>query len=310
MAHAGGPAADSDILRLHEQLSFHLGPYEYELASSDGHTTYSVSDGTHKLSVPLNWAFGEGETGQTFVLEREGTYYEARPSYFPVLKGMDSSPGHPHSIPASLEEALGRKLDADETHRCFGCHTTASTTTGEFHPDHLIPGVTCEACHGPGAKHVAAMKQGRIQAGLAAILNPAKLRPIDSVDFCGACHRTWADVVEAGGEGVSTLRFHPYRLELSRCWGKKGDARLTCLACHDPHQPLVHVAASYDRACLRCHLASAGAPANDDHRGKACPQNTKNCATCHMPKLEVPDTHTRFTDHWIGSDRIKMPHMD
>jgi formate-dependent nitrite reductase cytochrome c552 subunit len=26
---------------------------------------------------------------------------------------------------------------------------------------------------------------------------------------------------------------------------------------------------------------------------------TQKCAACHMPKVEIPGTHTSFTDHWI-----------
>jgi hypothetical protein len=40
-------------------------------------------------------------------------------------------------------------MDADETRRCFGCHTTASTTANRFDPTHVTPGFTCEACHNP-----------------------------------------------------------------------------------------------------------------------------------------------------------------
>jgi formate-dependent nitrite reductase cytochrome c552 subunit len=27
--------------------------------------------------------------------------------------------------------------------------------------------------------------------------------------------------------------------------------------------------------------------------------STKGCVTCHMPKIEIPGMHARFTDHWI-----------
>lgn len=149
------------------------------------------------------------------------------------------------------------------------------------------------------------MKAGRFAEGLARVLNPAKLGPVDSVDFCGACHRAWADVMESDMQGVATVRFQPYRLELSRCWGT-GDARITCLACHDPHRPLVHDLGSYDSRCLRCHAAS-GARASAGHPGAACPRGTKDCVTCHMPKYEVPGTHAKFTDHYIRIVRKEMP---
>jgi hypothetical protein len=60
------------------------------------------------------------------------------------------------------------------------------------------------------------------------MLNPASLDPSDSVDFCGACHRTSLDVIQMGMHGVLTARFPAYRLEASRCWGSDGDSRVTC----------------------------------------------------------------------------------
>jgi hypothetical protein len=154
------------------------------------------------------------------------------------------------------------------------------------------------------------MKEGRIAAGLKLVLNPAKLHPVDSVDFCGACHQTWADVLSGGAEGVSTVHFQPYRLELSRCWGKEGNAGITCLACHDPHQPLAHDPGSYDDRCLRCHLANKGLKASDGHAAKVCPRGTKDCVTCHMLEVEVPGTHTKFTDHFIGIARSEAYYHD
>jgi hypothetical protein len=298
MAKACGRAADSKILQAHPHQTFLLGGYAYDLALSEGKSTLSVSDGTHSISAALGWAFGEGVVGETFVFAHGGNFYEARLSYFPALQALDITPGQSTSAPADFDGALGRRMEPEETHLCFGCHNTAASAGGKFDPDHLTPGVTCEACHGPGSRHVSAMKTGRIAEGLTDVLNPAKLAPVESVDFCGACHRAWADVMESGMQGVATLRFQPYRLELSRCWGK-GDARITCLACHDPHQPLVRDQRSYDNRCLRCHLSSTNEKGPTGHRASACPHGTKDCTTCHMPKYEVPGTHAKFTDHRI-----------
>ncbi|HXJ94072.1 MAG TPA: multiheme c-type cytochrome [Terriglobia bacterium] len=298
MAKACIRAAESPILKAHPRMAFRLGQYAYKIVRTGSGSTFSVSDGSRDVTLPLGWVFGDGEVGETYVLQRQGVSYESQVSYFSALQALDVTPGHSHSVPQDLDGAIGRPLDAEETHLCFGCHNTASSAAGQFDPDHLIPGVTCEACHGPGAKHVAAMKAGRKAEGLALVKNPAKLNAVDSVDFCGACHRTWADVAEAGTVGVATVRFQPYRLESSRCWGK-GDSRITCLACHDPHLPLVRDPASYDSRCLRCHLTTKGSKGSPDHPGAACLVATKNCVTCHMPKYEAPDTHTLFTDHRI-----------
>jgi hypothetical protein len=99
--------------------------------------------------------------------------------------------------------------------------------------------------------------------------------------------------------GPSTTRSAPYRLVTSKCWGTKGDARLVCTACHDPHQQLETTAAAYDHACLKCHAASVGARPAADHPGKACPVAAKDCTSCHMPKVYVPEMHDNFTDHRI-----------
>ena len=308
MAKAGVAAANSNILAAHQRLSLRLGPYVYDFRHAEGGSVFSVTDGTRSVSTILGWAFGEGEVGETYVFERGGDYYESHLSYFRALEALDITPGQAGYTPFDLEGALGRQMEAEEARLCFGCHNTASSAGSKFDPDHLIPGVTCEACHGPGAKHVSAMKAGRIVEGRAHVLNPARLDPIASLDFCGACHRAWADVMAGGMLGAATIRFQPFRLETSRCWGK-GDARLTCLACHDPHQPLVHDSGSYDSRCLRCHLATKDSRGDPGHPGAACPQSTKNCTTCHMPKYEVPGTHTQFTDHWIHvvrSDQSKI----
>lgn len=298
MAQACTRAANSKILAAHQRLSYRANPYVYDLTRVGGASLFSVRNGERSVSTVLEWAFGAGVVSETYVFQRNRTFYESQLSYFRALQALDITPGRHAAPSADLGEALGRPIEADEVHLCFGCHNTASSAGGQFDPEHLIPGITCEACHGPGAKHAAAMKEGRIADGLMQVLNPAKLGPFDSVDFCGACHRTWADVVESRAEGIATVRFQPYRLELSRCWGK-GDTRITCLACHDPHLPVTHDPGFYDSRCLRCHLATKGAGGAPGHPGAACPQSTKDCTTCHMPKLEVPGTHAKFTDHRI-----------
>jgi hypothetical protein len=97
--------------------------------------------------------------------------------------------------------------------------------------------------------------------------------------------------------GISSVRLQPYRLERSLCWGGRGDARITCIACHDPHKPLVRDSSSYDAACLKCH-AQSGHP-QIANMAPACPTGTKDCASCHMPKYDIPWVHATYTDHFI-----------
>jgi hypothetical protein len=129
------------------------------------------------------------------------------------------------------------------------------------------------------------------------ILDPGQLDPRASVDFCGACHKTFWDVKLAHETGLASLRSQPYRLQSSKCWGE-GDDRLTCVACHDPHKPLATAARSYDGACLRCHRRP-DAPVGPQRHARACPVARADCVTCHMPRYDVPEMHVSFTDHLI-----------
>ncbi|MGO9087936.1 MAG: multiheme c-type cytochrome [Candidatus Sulfotelmatobacter sp.] len=300
MARAAVRAADAEILHQHDHLSFRLGPYREQIVTKGEKSvlTVSASDGAARLSTDLLWAFGVGHMGQTYVYEKNGSYYESHLTFFTSSQDLNITPGQSPATPRSPEDAAGRRMPPAESRACFACHTTAAVTNNQLDVKGAVPGVTCEACHGPGASHVAAMNSGQQEEGAQLIMNPSRLDPVESVDFCGACHRTWEDVVTNLGLGVLNVRFAPYRLENSKCWSKP-DARLTCVACHDPHQPLEHDPAAYDSRCLQCHVNQPGAKANADHPGAACPVSTKNCTTCHMPKVESY-MHSTFTDHWIS----------
>lgn len=301
MYHAGMRAAQSTILAQHPNLSFHEGAYAYSIQ----HNTFSVSNGTNSASTPIAWAFGNGEYGQTYILKTGDQYTESRLSYYTSLHALDITTGHSAEIPSSLQQAFGQAQKSDAAQHCFSCHTTATVTSGNFDPENSIPGVTCEACHGPGAKHVAAMTAGQYDQAAATITNPASMSPTDSVDFCGACHRTSSDVTMLlpANIGIVAVRFQPYRLEKSRCWGSAGDPRITCIACHDPHKPLVHDLAAYDARCLACHRTATHSQPHAT--APMCKVSTTNCASCHMPKYEILQTHAYFTDHDIRVVRAR-----
>jgi hypothetical protein len=297
MFKAASRPNQSSILTRHKDLRFEEEGFDYSLMLAGSQATFSVQDKSGAVSVPVEWSIGNGEIGQTYVLKQNDSYFESRLSYFTSLLGLAITPGHSLSPPASLEESLGERMSPAQVTECFGCHTTASTVSGTLDLEHAIPGVMCEACHGPGAGHIKAVNDGKGVA--ASILNPRRLSPVDSVDFCGACHRTSVDVAVRMSThlGLISIRFQPYRLERSLCWGQSGDSRITCIACHDPHKPLVRDTASYDTKCLQCH-------ADSEHRvsasqAPACTVANKDCASCHMPKYEIKLAHATFTDHYI-----------
>lgn len=306
MALAAERAAESNILREHPRLSFRLGLYSYQIVRAGEQTIYSVTDGKKTISEPIEWAFGRGEAGQTYVFRREGAYYQSRVSFYNDTQQLDLTLGFARTVPHSLEEAAGDRLGAAEARLCFACHDTAAVSDGQVNAHTMVPGVSCEACHGPGSRHVTAMQAGRWEDTY--ILNPGKETAENLVDFCGSCHRTWLMVQTMQVRGVNNVRFQPYRLENSRCWDGT-DARLSCLACHNPHRPREREVAFYDSKCLSCHH-QRGTPAARKSDAPACPVSTKDCVSCHMPKYELPGGHFKFTDHQIRVVRAGEPYPD
>jgi len=196
-------AADSEVLRTHEGNTFDLESYTYKLENTPQGPQFSVSQGSESAKMPITWAFGDGTVGQVYLTDMKGTFYESHFSYYGGTKGFDRTTNQPHRA-QTLNSAVGRSLMPNEARKCFVCHSAGVTAEGPL--DNVMPGVTCEACHGPGADHVAAMKAG-IEGGEALSMNPKRLDRASQVDFCGACHMTWVDVqLQDVGDG-STVRF-------------------------------------------------------------------------------------------------------
>jgi hypothetical protein len=306
MAHALEPVADCQVLSTHERLTFRNGPYSYEITRQRNGSTYTVTDGVKTISEPLLYCFGLGKVGQTYVFKHNGSFYETRVSYYPAVGGLDFTTSHSHQVPTSVDEALGRPVGPDEERGCFGCHAPAAVNESGLHLDSLIPGVTCESCHGPGGEHIAAVKARKLKD--LHIFNPGKLNPNDlSQEFCGSCHRSFDNVMLMPKQGgLNNVRFQPYRIFNSH-GHNSSDPRISCIACHDPHLKLEREAASYDSKCLACHLSSVTEARTDKRAAPPCPVSNRLCATCHMPKVDIPEMHFKFTDHWIRIARPNDP---
>lgn len=288
MARALEPAAASDVLRTHPDLRFAEGAYQSRIVREGNRSILTVTDGSAAVSVLLLWAFGRGEAGQTYVFERDGAFYESRVSFFNAIQKLDLTMGAQGSKPSSVEEAAGRRMEASDARDCFGCHSNGGVVQGKLQMATLSPGVACGSCHQGSSQHVSALRSRDVAA--AKMPKLARLDAEEMSEACGRCHRTWAQIAANGPRGVNNVRFQPYRLTNSKCYDP-ADARISCAACHDPHRPVKLQAASYDARCGACHGATASA--------KMCPVGKKDCANCHMPKIELPGAHARFTDHQI-----------
>jgi hypothetical protein len=286
MGHALELVEDCSILREHPRLTFQYGRYSYTIARQGGRSIYSVTDGTNTISVPIGWAFGLGAAGQTYVFEREGIMYESRVSFYKAIDGLDLTFGAVGSMPKDLAQAAGREMTHEDVTACFACHSTGAVRGNTFHPEDLKTGVRCDNCHALAPRHLDAVKAGDVKG--AALPHLADMTAEETNEFCGRCHRTWADIAAHGPHNIANVRFQPYRLTNSKCYDAD-DQRIRCTACHNPHEEFVVGAANYDAKCQACHGVSQ----------KSCKVAKQDCTNCHMPKIELPGAHRRFTDHQI-----------
>jgi hypothetical protein len=286
MAQALVNTGDADVLHGHSRLTAQLHGYSYEIDRSGSQVIYSVTDGKDTIRAAVDWAFGSGGAGQTFVFQREGRWYESRVSYFSALDGLDYTMGAQNTVPRNLDEASGRRMTPSDTADCFGCHATRAVKNSELTLPAMAPGVQCEACHGAADQHLRAVRSGE---GMAAMRKLGSMSSEEMSEFCGRCHRTWSLIAANGPRGMLNVRFQPYRMELSKCYDPD-DKRIRCTACHNPHAELETSTRAYDAKCVACHSAASG---------KVCRVAKRDCVTCHMPKVELPGAHKKFTDHRI-----------
>jgi len=299
MGHALETVAQCSVLIAHPELTTNRGKYTYRINRKGDQSIYSVTDGRETISMPIRWAVGASSSiGQTYILEKDGEWYESRVSWFRELKGLGPTLGSQNIPPASLADAVGRKMSHDDKVGCLECHATNATSKQELTLQSLVPGVQCAHCHAGLQAHLA--KEENIPL-------PAQMTPVPSFhlegtstddisNFCGHCHRTWAQIAAQAKPSIANVRFQPYRLTESQCYDPY-DKRISCLACHDPHKEVDAVSTDYTAKCLACH--GGGKPG-----AKSCPVSHTNCVSCHMPKLDLPGAHFRFTDHRI---RILKP---
>lgn len=228
-----------------------------------------------------------------------------------ALPGSDAAPGDPLYWD-------GPAYNAD--HMCLECHTTGFAKTvdpavGSPASTWVESAVGCEACHGPGARHVAWARAGaegqppgdlvvhagndraawRLDADKHVRTPPAGTGPNPQVDACARCHARRATLTDTVAWEGSLLQTHrPALLEDGLylpdgqiedevyVWGSFVQsamyrAGVTCTDCHDPHT--TQLKRTGVDLCVECHDATTYAVA--DHSHHAADQAT--CVDCHMP---------------------------
>ena len=228
---------------------------------------------------------------------------------------------------------------------CADCHSTNvrkwwSAQTSSYTTTFAEVAVSCEACHGPGSRHVAWARQPADRRarddGLAIALDeragvfwprdpvtdqPVRSRPRTTareIEMCARCHARRGLIHE------DTVHGQPvgddYRVALldeglyypdgqirgevyeygSFLQSRMFAAGVTCSDCHDPHRATLR--APGDALCLQCHAAKYATKAHHFHDEASA---GARCVSCHMPAATYMVVDPR-RDHSI---RVPRPDL-
>lgn len=283
-----------------------------DLAPPDGvipETNYALSTRKDRIRVALatapergdtlDVAFGSGRTGMTYAaILSADSLAELRMSYFPKERKWYVTPGQEHL----RDQKLGKIHKGEFPRKCVACHAVAVPDDALISDKRLL-GVGCEACHGAGSEHIAAMRSGKKDE-----LRLTKLTNVPAPrinELCTRCHTTGQSVSEQemNAAADATRRFPLFGLQKSKCFAANRES-LSCLNCHTPHKDADPSPKAYEAACLKCHASPASQTTAQTYAtGKPCKVNPKTgCVTCHMPLGKImPGSQipTQTRDHFI-----------
>ncbi len=258
----------------------HANRFESQSKSEHAHALRRAQATDPGPGSHAQWAFGAGTKAITWVSQTgEESVAEHGLTYYTATKSLAITPGH-----ATSADMVYRTFDPVATAlRCFRCHSTGPVTLGvNFQVQPSEPGIHCEACHGPGRAHAES-------GGTGAIQNPKRLTAAQINALCGACHRQASDLDDdRDWTNAWNVRHEPSYLHRAACF-RNSNGALSCLTCHDSHQPLKTAVSAYDARCTSCHPKVA----------HTTPIASRTCVGCHMPQVAI-GANLKFTNHWIG----------
>lgn len=277
----------------HDVLLTRNPDLRFQMEARDGGFFVNVIAPDDVLRLKIDYVVGIGSLGQSYLYWDGDKLLQAPVGWFRPLARWANNPGHKDGVP-TVKPILPR---------CLECHATYAEplelSAPRFKKESLMLGISCERCHGPGAKHVAfhrahpGEKEGRD------IVHPGELSRDLELDVCAQCHagageplkpaftfrpgQRFADFVrtkeELGGHASNQVA----AMRASKCF--QGSPKMTCMSCHDPHQPPPKEAY---RACLDCHTLTPHAALTD------LSVLRERCIDCHMPRREDPKLGVEF----------------
>lgn len=271
---------------------------------------------------PIAYSIGSGVHAKSYLF-RVGKFFGQSPlTWYKEPNAWRMSPGYEGPFQPSFQ----RKVESE----CVFCHV------GSIDPlDHnpylfeiVETTIGCERCHGPGELHATKYRENPNATGHDdTIVNPDSLSRELSEAVCQQCHLQGASWVSRRGKEIWDFRpglpitdfrvdyqfaegqamrivGHVEQMHASECY--KQTETLTCVTCHDPHDPVNGKKQRIDfyrKVCLDCH--------QEESCGKPHQQRMElagnNCYQCHMPKADTNVTHAAFHHHRIGIHHEEKP---
>ncbi len=317
-----------------------------------GETRFFQRDGRYIIATagpdgqardfPVAYSFGIDPL-QQYLIELPGgrlqafqIAWDSRPASAGGQRWFDLDPGQ--TAPGGGPFWTGPSLNWN--YMCAGCHATAlrrglDPATLSFHSKWSDIAVSCEACHGPGERHVAAAKRGGSIAGTLLPLADrgagywgefdargirrwtGPKRPDQELTVCAGCHSRGRPIADGVAIGAPLLDSHEIELLSPGIFHSDGQiddedfeygsflqskmhgAGVTCSDCHEPHS--LKLRAEGNKVCAQCHdAAKFDVPAHSHHK----PGSTgAQCTACHMPTRIYMSVDVRH-DHGL---RIPRP---
>lgn len=296
--------------------------------------------------TPLQQYLVDGERGR---LQALSLAWDTRPAEAGGKRWFHLLPGE--AIPPD-DPLHWTRFHHDWAASCASCHQTElrkgyDPATDSYATRWADLTVGCEACHGPGAAHVAWAEAGAAGTddGLAVRLSAAgegrwsfaagapiarwegEPRPRPELEVCAACHSRRRPLLDGWTPGAPFLDTHlPALLDEGLYfpdgqiqdevfeWGSFVQSRMhaagvTCTDCHEPHG--LRLRAEGNALCAQCHLPEAF-DSQAHHRHEPGSEGAL-CVSCHMPARSYMVVDPR-RDHSFRvprpdlSDELGTPH--
>ena len=273
---------------------------------------------------PVQWLVG-GKRMQDALTEIEDGRWQVLPVYFHVTgrgEWVDYNEAKQGAV-GPTHPFFWQNFRRTANRECLGCHATGVSvsydrTSHRWLTSMVEPGVGCEACHGPGDRHVET-KLKRDIVSVKALTGPAQNAVCAACDgsrepIYGALDATHRFLPGAKYEAFfepsglvdgetrsgeyfvdgrpSSSSFEWQAMQQSRCFLEGG---VTCLSCHTaPHAAQgANEIKPGAQLCSGCHEALTKEVKAHSHHTSATGQS---CVGCHMPKV-VSGVLDHFADH-------------